>query len=671
MINLEELRVLKNQLKDAVEQQDLNRADKLINKYQLNAKYDIEVENISAIVEFYKGNLQKAERKLLNIYKNFEFNLDVNLNLGIVYMTLGKDEEAVKYFIRSMCIDNSKFNMIMDQVENILLNGFSREKFNEIKEEIFQVFSTYQKAFPKSQNKDDYVGKIFDIKDESYGVGIYDHYFAERTGLLKDFDLKLDTMYKLELFNSKTLKTYKTKVENKKIIIPIMPIDNKAEIKVKVNGQQYTLNKGLTNRFYYYAFYLNDVVEITSNEEFIMGKIIELEEKKTESPKLILNIFIDGLSQKFIEENGLQRVMPNAYKFFKEGTICTNTYVSGEWTYVSLASFFTGMYSNHHRFYHPDFSSFSLYDKKLFSEILQDNGYFTAKIDGDWRSTPTMGYVKGIDRYLYQACVMGMHTDEVINETIEHLDTFKEKNNFIWICLPDLHDIADEFENRISVQVNNHIETRVFEKTDETSVRKGYDERKIYKYGTQLKRIDRYLGLLFNYIKDNYEEDEYIMSLIADHGQGYFVQPDRFLDDGRTKVAMMFRGKNIPKGQCDEMIQGLDLFPIILNALGIKNTNLNDGNVPKYFSGERERKYTYSESIFPKSPYRATINDLKHKFFFETKEECQVDGRFKIDGYKFQLINKETDEDETEVYGEKVQKYLQIIFEHIKEYIII
>ena len=104
-----------------------------------------------------------------------------------------------------------------------------------------------------------------------------------------------------------------------------------------------------------------------------------------------------------------------------------------------------------------------------------------------------------------------MHTDEVINETIEHLEAFKEKNNFVWMCLPDLHDIADEFENRISVQVNNPIETRIFEKTSETSVRKTYDEKKVFKYGTQLKRIDRYLGLLFNYIKDNYKEDEYIV----------------------------------------------------------------------------------------------------------------------------------------------------------------
>ncbi|AWZ48185.1 sulfatase [Clostridiaceae bacterium 14S0207] len=670
MLNLQELRILKEELKRSIENQELDKSIHLLKEYQNKADFDIDGQCISAILDFYKGNIQKAKQKLLKIYKKFEFNFDINMNLGILYMVDNEYEESVKYFIRSMCIDSSKVESIMEQIKIILDNGMPIEHMQRIKQRVLKVFSNYQKDFPKALDEQNYVGSILNIEDKEYGVGIYDYYFAERTGLFKDYDQQLDLLYKVEIFKSNKINNLQLEIKKNNTIIPVMKLKDESQIEISVNSKKYTLNKGLSNRYYYYNFKKGENIEIRSKDEFILGNPIELGVDYNK-PKLILNVFVDGLSQKFIEENGLKQVMPNAYKFFNEGTICTNTYVSGEWTYVSLASFFTGMYSTHHKIYHPDFSSFSLYDKKTYSEIFQENGYFTAKIDGEWRSTPTVGYVKGIDRYLYQPSVMGMHTDEVINETIEHLDTFKEKNNFIWMCLQDLHDIADEYENRISVQTNNPIETRIFTKTNETSVRKGYDEKKIYKYGTQLKRIDRYLGLLFNYIKDNYEEDEYIVSLIADHGQGYFVKSGKFLDDGRTKIAMMLRGKNIPKGKCDEMVQGLDLFPIILNSINIKNENLNDGNIPKYFGGTKGRKYTYSESIFPKSPYRATINDLKHKFFFETKEECQNDGRFKIDGYKFKLINKNTEKDETKLYKEKVEEYLKIIFEHIKEYIII
>ncbi|NFQ87861.1 sulfatase [Clostridium botulinum] len=660
---------MKEELNKAINNEEFNIAEDLIKQYEIQADYDIEVKNIKAVLEFYKGNVEEAKEILLYIFNKFEFNFDMNINLGIIYIACNEYRDAIKYFIRSMIIDTSKVEIVMPYVETILNNGFSSEEFSKIKFEVMQLFSTYQKVFPKSIDGNNYVGKMVTINDNEYGVGIYDYYLAERTGIFKEFNDELYTMYKLEMFNSSKTKRVEVQAINSDIVIPIMSLNDNSVIHATVNGIMYELNKGLAQRFCYYTFNKNDQIIIESNDDFIIGKVIERKGEKSK-PKLVLNVFVDGLSQKFLDEKGFKNAMPNSYNFFKEGTICTNNYVSGDWTYVSLASFFTGMYSTDHKFYHPDFSSYSLYNKKLFSEVFQENGYFTSKIDGDWRSTPTMGYAKGIDRYVYQPCVMGMHTDEVINETIEHLDAFKEKNNFMWICLPDLHDIADEYENRLSVQVNNPIETRVFHKTNETSVRKTYDEKKIFKYGTQLRRIDRYLGMLFNYIKENYKEDEYIISVVADHGQGYFIK-DEFLDDGRIKTAMMFRGKGIPKGECTELTQGMDLFPVMLNAAQIKDVDLKDGNVPKYFGGESEREYVYSESIFCNDPYRATINDKVHKFFFETKENCQVDSRFKIDGYTIKLINKSTNKDETSIYEEKVEKYLKVIFNHIKEYIII
>ncbi|MCD3194091.1 sulfatase-like hydrolase/transferase [Clostridium botulinum C] len=670
MIELKKAREIKENIKNLVEEQKLDMANELIYEYKNIIDFDLEVENISAIVDFYKGNLEKAEKKLLNIYNKFEFNFDVNYNLGIVYMYMKEYEKATKHYIRSMCIDKDKSNLGIKELEFMVKNKkITTENLNKIKYEQFEIFTNYQKVFPKGINKTNYIEQNLTINNKDYSTGIYDYYFAERDGILKEYDEKISGMYKFELIESNVYDKFSLKT-TKTTVIPIMIKSEDIKIQITVNKKQYSVKNILPNRYYYYRFNKNEDIKIHSkNGKFVLGKPIYIE-FNTKIPKLVLNIFIDGLSEKFIEDEGLKNVMPNAYKFFQKGTICENAYVSGDWTYVSLASFFTGMYTTNHKVYHPDYNTFSLYNKELYSEIFNKNGYYTAKIDGDWRSTPSNGYVKGIDRYIYQTSLRGMHTDEVINETIEHLDAFKEKNNFVWICLPDLHDIADEFENRISVQVNNPIETRIFDKTNETSVRKIYDKKKIFKYGTQLKRIDRYLGLLFNYIKENYKEDEYIISLVADHGQGYFIK-DKFLDDGRTKVAMMFRGKNIPIGKCSEMIQGLDLFPIILNAAEINDVHLKDGNLPKYFGGKKGREFTYTESIFPGSPYRATINDLDHKFFFETKEDCEKDGRIKIDGYTVELINKHTNQNETDIYKEKVKKYLDVIFQHIKEYIII
>src|SRR3712207_9443286 len=59
-----------------------------------------------------------------------------------------------------------------------------------------------QKDFPKALDEQNYVGSILNIEDKEYGVGIYDYYFAERTGLFKDYDQQLDLLYKAEIFKS-------------------------------------------------------------------------------------------------------------------------------------------------------------------------------------------------------------------------------------------------------------------------------------------------------------------------------------------------------------------------------------------------------------------------------------------------------------------------------------
>lgn len=664
------LKQLKLKLNDYIVNGDIAKAQEIIRENNLQLSNNADIQNVLSIVEFLKGDLRKAEEILVSLFNKFEFNFDINYNLAIIYMNMELYEKSLVYFIRAMCIDSTKTELVMNDIKSLLdENKVTIYDLNRIKKKVIAVFTNYLKEFPRNDEGESYIGNISNIENNSFATGIYDYYFAERDGLFKEYLNNVASIYKLEMLPSNKNKLINIHFKSDSLM-PIMVLNDETVLQFTVNGNEYVIDRNLVKRFYYYSFDEGDNVKIISNKEFIIGNIIELgiDEKK---PKLVLNIFVDGLSQKFIEDNGLEVVMPNAYNFFKEGTICKNTYVTGEWTYVSLASFFTGMYTTNHKVFHPDYSTYSLYNKELYTEVLHKEGYFTAKIDGDWRSTPSSGYIKGIDRYLYQASIRGMHADNVINHTIEHLEAFKNKNNFMWICLPDLHDIADEFEGRISVQVNNPFHTRVFEKTQETSVRKGYDEKKIFKYGTQLKRVDTYLGLLFNYIQDNYEEGEYLVSLIADHGQGYFIEPDKFLDDGRTKVAMMFRGKNIPNGECNELIQGLDLFPIITNALDIKNINLKDGNVPKYFGGNKKREFTYTESIFPNSPYTAVINDLEHKFFFATKENCQVDGRFILDGYTFKLVNKKTQEEETEKFKSKVEKYLNVILHHIEDYIIV
>lgn len=655
----------KKQIECLINEGKLEETKSLLREYKNIQPNDFDNYIFEALIYYLEERFDEAIQILKSIYHKYEFNTELNYNLGLILFNKGEFDEAFYYLLRGICFDESdKKSEIVDFIKESVFSGLEdKDIVDKVKN------SMSLRGFPKKGDGEIFCGeKVFSYDGKNYYSGIYDYYYPERTGIFLE-NLKNESLLKTE--NIPAEKARRISFEcTKKTVIPLMVKNRKQKVNLVLNDKEYVLKNLLENRFYYYTFNEGDKVKISSENNFILGKKIILE-KDDKKPSLILNIFVDGLSQKFLEENGLEDVAPNIYKFFKKGTICTNAYVTGDWTYVNLASFFSGKYITNHRIYHPRYESEGLYNQKLYSEVFNENGYFSAKIDGDWRSNPIEGYLKGIDRYVYQPSLVGMHADDVIIETIEHLEAFKDKNNFVWICLPDLHDIADEFEMRLSTQIENTIESRCFDKTVESSVKKKKDYTKNLRYRTQLKRLDTYIQILFDYIKNNYDENDYLVSLFADHGQGYLVKSDEFLDEERIKVPMMFRGRNIKNGICNDMIEGLDLFPIIFNALEIKDYPANDTVLPEYFGGSKSREYIYCESIFPKQKYCVAIIDNEDKYFFTTNNVTSQDGRINIsDGYGVKVVNKKSNEDVTSERNQKIEEYTKIVFEHIKEYII-
>ena len=109
-------------------------------------------------------------------------------------------------------------------------------------------------------------------------------------------------------------------------IIPILTTENSTSIKIKCNDEDYKINQIFTNRYYYYT--LKGNIEINSDKNIIIGKPLKLA-KNDKNKDLVLTIFIDGLSYAFLEEQGLENIMPNTYKFFNKGTICKKCYTTG------------------------------------------------------------------------------------------------------------------------------------------------------------------------------------------------------------------------------------------------------------------------------------------------------------------------------------------------------
>ncbi|OKZ85345.1 sulfatase-like hydrolase/transferase [Clostridium sp. 29_15] len=667
--NILNYKILKNNILTKFNECKIEEVENELNMYRNSNIYDLEGILFEIKLDILKGKLYDAEIKLKKIYMKYEYNFEVNLALGEVYYKRKNYCDALKHFLLCNIIDSSREYEFQYMYKEILIEHISDNEEKYILENIINEISNSNNVYMLNNKYSYNIGENIEVLGKKYFNGLYDYYYYERDALFKDIAPELSNLFKIEVIPGKIHKYFKYKAEVD-TVIPIMKIEEGSTIEIFINKEKYNFNSLLYNRFYYYKVKFGDEVLIKSNKNFIIGDIIKLKLNESK-PKLILNIFIDGLSQKFIEKNKLEEIMPNTYKYFLDGAINNNCYSSGEWTYVSLASHFTGLSTVNHMVFHPNINTDNIKKLDLYTEIFKENGYNTAKIDGEWRCCPKVGYVKGMNRYVYQASIRGMHVNEVIDEAIEHIEAFKETNNFLWICIPDLHDIADEYETRLSTQIESDINVRVKNKTIGTSVRKKYDIGKIERYRIQLKRIDRYLKIIYDYINDNYKNDEVIVSIFSDHGQGYFIEDGKdMLEEERVKVPLMIKGKNISSGQYDEMIQAYDMYRIILNAIGIEDKFNNDANLPKYFAGNKERDYTISESIFPNETYKATINDKYYKFFFESEEKVTIDGRVKLRKYNIKLINKKNDEDETLKEIDIAEKYSNIIIEHIKSRII-
>lgn len=388
-----------------------------------------------------------------------------------------------------------------------------------------------------------------------------------------------------------------------------------------------------------------------------------------DKPKLVLQIFIDGLSFDFVNANNFKNLMPNTFEYFKSGYVNNNCHANAEWTLPSLLSMCTGKYTTNHYVYDTKAPHKGEENNKFIQEFFEEAGYMTGRICPNWRGTPTYGYFKSTNRSVYSPMMERMNGSEVIMETLEHLEAFKEFNNYVWVTIEDLHSVADGIAKGIlqDVNVEKFVNSNVKDNSD-ISVFRSYNEKKIEEYKSAIKRVDFYLGILFDYLDKNYNDNEIVITLNSDHGQKFIEEDDYMFTKKRTNVPFMMKGKNVINKNSNQLMSNIDIVPTVLNLCGLQSDTPMDGSILKDFGGE-EKEFVITESIFPEQTYKIAINDTEHLFMLETVEPTRKDGLIPLKEHKVKLINHRNKKDEAHMLIEKVEKYTEIAFEHIKEWI--
>lgn len=672
---------LNNKIELLISEGKLHEAEEKIKKYKEVSPKDRDILFLECIIMLNRGNIAEAQNYIdYGVQKN-PTSFEAYYYQACVYQEKGEVIQALKSYMISLFLYNNLHNKSNEEIREDIEQQIGKLTEQLLDDEYFK-----NKNFDRLYDLDLYLkrqeelwGKIVGAprmreklvigkecwvtNQELRYVGIYRAPYKE---FLKKEDMNLIQLQGEFLKFAKKGTEYKVNGEAEEYLLPVASTqENNMHAIAQDENINYIVQED-PQHFNYYR--MKKKAYIKSKYCSYYGNPIPLGHNKKRR-KLVLSFFVDGLAQEVINGQRFEELMPNTYCFFKKGTICTQTYSCAEWTYPSLASIETGLTTLNHMMFHNVVDGELPRDITTLSEYIKKEGYFTCKMDGDWRSIYSYGYTRGIDQYIYQNQPVGSRAEQEIMNVIEHLEAFKEVDQYLWMCVGDLHDVADNMDLSLAVQNQLALVNREYESKGKTSVKQNYSKKKTNMYEQTMKYMDVLFGLLYHYIETNYADEEILISLFADHGQGYLVPDEQnFLSKERTKVAFMFRGKNVQKIETNEIISTADYLPIMCKLLDIEQKEETiDGQLPKIFGGSAEREYTITESLHPGDVYTAVANTKKYEIYFENSDKTDAEGRFKLKDYKIYGFDRS---------GEKItdkhllNKYKNIFIERVAERII-
>ena len=565
---------------------------------------------------------------------------------------------------------------ILDRIDSSIHNvqnelaSLSEEELKYVKEKIEEVHaedkSIVKNIFTTMEDMEDYFGE-HTFFGKKYYMGRYDNWFCSHFSPNQN---KNGYLSKAELFEIEKKGREFEYAENQTCILPIV-----ANTAYNQNNLRFCTASGektefVTGGIRTYSYYrLNEPCSISADDEVYFGKPIPLKHH-AENKKLVLNIFIDSFNWKFIKRHSLKEMMPYTYDFFKEGVICDKFFAGSEFTYPSVASYWTGLRATTHGVLNQNLQFPIPEDKPLLSEIFKDHGYVTAKIGGNDSVVPNYGYIRGIDRFVYEKFEQNFHVQDTVAETIEQLEAFDGADQFIWAEVLDMHEVAGYWPMPLSVQTKLPISVNQVDNLGGSSLYQTYSPNRSVVYGEQLKRVDKHLHTLYEYIKSHYAKDEVVVTLMSDHGNGFNVDTGQpFMSDQRENVPLMIYGAWDGEHACDEKIESIDYGHILCKLAGIEDERIeqNEGQLPKFFGGEFEKEWVFSQSLFPNRKYNAGIIGDGFKFYLESRENVTNDCRVNLRGSAYWLY----DEQDKELHDEELaDQCFQLVVNILDNYLL-
>ncbi len=309
---------------------------------------------------------------------------------------------------------------------------------------------------------------------------------------------------------------------------------------------------------------------------------------------------------------------PHMDRVAQEGALFETCIAQTPLTLPSHTSILSASYPLYHQV--RDNGGFLVPDSLEFvSEILQKEGFATSAFIGSYVLHSKWGINQGFDTYSdgfdlskYKKISLGniqKRADEVLGNAKKWLLANKKKKFFTWIHLYDPHTPYDP----------------------PSPFKEKYPNRP---YRGEVEYMDHYLGLFFDFLKEEGIYDKSLIIMAADHGESLGQHGENthgfFIYEPTVRVPLIIRAPfKFPARRIKNIVELIDLAPTILDALGIP--------IPPSYQGqsllslmfgdkEREKNMAYTETYYPRLHYgwselKALYYNKNRKYILAPKHE--------------------------------------------------
>jgi len=442
-------------------------------------------------------------------------------------------------------------------------------------------------------------------------------------------------------------------------------------------------NKDLLGSIQYYNHHENNKVKIGYEGCFIIAlkknnNYKYQEPYKKSIPKRVIIFYVDNISQitfNFIKNNPL--MFPNLSKLFLDDDYVNpiNHLSISNWTLPAAVSMLSGKPYEDHKIFSPEQRRWlpvvnNIYNSALHQELLEIKSEIPTwfRCGTNWKMRQEYGITS-----LFEHCITNPEYSDcygTLSNAFKQIDIAGENNSLHWIDIMDAHHPMNESilpnqKTIISKTIKNGLHYYTGPKV------KSHDHKTSSKniYESQLKIIDKIIGIILNYSFQFVEENDHLIAFVSDHGTSFMSEDNRYktiLEKHAPHIG--FKRKNISMN-LKEKFQKESFFPNDLFRY-ISSIYFNDET--KNFS---DKKLPYSQIMYPNSKYQfiSTV-DFDSFYVYTSQEKVQSSYHLKRSNNPILLENifniglweKVSHNDIIKVKVNELPKKIQFTFNEVK-----